>query len=252
MLRTINNIVCTLLLQAHLLLRYRVKALEIAEHLVNILPSTTIKNDTPFHKLYCKTLVYDHLRVFGCLCFPNFIAPSKLSPRSTPCVFLGYPTNHKGYRCLNIHTKQIVICRHMVFYETVFLFRAMTRNIAPSHTFLKHGYFPSVSSSTNDLSSSDSDSLESRITNERTPHESPSPITEDNAPYESSSLIADDPPSSPVTPYSHIPPSTTTSHHPMINPAKRGIKKPIGKLDIHVHSSSTFLGWFFISLQSDK
>jgi hypothetical protein len=49
-------------------------------------------------------------------------APHKLSPRSTPCIFLGYSDHHKGYRCLDLHSNKIIISRHVVFDETSFPF----------------------------------------------------------------------------------------------------------------------------------
>ncbi|KAF8700144.1 hypothetical protein HU200_034511 [Digitaria exilis] len=62
---------------------------------------------------------YEHLRVFGCKCYPNLsaTAPHKLAPRSTLCVFLGYPSDHKGYRCLDLTTNRIILSRHVVFDE---------------------------------------------------------------------------------------------------------------------------------------
>jgi hypothetical protein len=54
---------------------------------------------------------YEHLCVFGCACYPNMsaIAPHKLAPRFTCCVFLGYPDHYKGYHCLNLSTNRLVI-----------------------------------------------------------------------------------------------------------------------------------------------
>lgn len=126
MLHTLNNAIRTLLFHARLPPIYWTEALHMAAHILNILPSTTLGNDMPFHKLYNKNPTYDHLRVFGCLCFPHINALHKLSSRSTPCIFLGYPNNHKGYRCLNLDTNQIIISRHVVFDETVFPFGSMT------------------------------------------------------------------------------------------------------------------------------
>jgi hypothetical protein len=59
---------------------------------------------------------------FGCTCYPNTAAtaPPKLSPCSTRCVFLGYSTDHKGYRCLNLSTNRLIVSRYVVFDEDSF------------------------------------------------------------------------------------------------------------------------------------
>ncbi|GJT35660.1 ribonuclease H-like domain-containing protein [Tanacetum coccineum] len=64
MLRTINNLIRTLLFQAHIPPSYWVEALNMAAHLLNILPSTAINNEIPFTKLYNQTPTYEHLCVF--------------------------------------------------------------------------------------------------------------------------------------------------------------------------------------------
>jgi hypothetical protein len=68
-----------------------VEALHTATHLLNLRPSRTINNLTPHYLLLGTHPNYDHLHVFGCLCYPNLFATAdhKLSPRSTRCVFLG-------------------------------------------------------------------------------------------------------------------------------------------------------------------
>jgi hypothetical protein len=65
---------------------------------------------------------YEHLRVFGCACYPNIaaIASHKLAPRSTRCVFLGYSADHKGYHCLDLSINHLIVSRHVVFDEDNF------------------------------------------------------------------------------------------------------------------------------------
>jgi histone deacetylase 1/2 len=78
---------------------------------------------------------YNHLRVFGCLCFPNqaATAPNKLSARSVPCAFLGYPSDHLGYRCLDLQTCSVITSRHVTFDETQFPFHsAQLQPLAPT------------------------------------------------------------------------------------------------------------------------
>jgi hypothetical protein len=65
---------------------------------------------------------YEHLRVFGCTCYPDTTAtaPHKLSPRSTWCVFLDYSVDHKGYRCIDLSTNHLIASRHVVFDDDSF------------------------------------------------------------------------------------------------------------------------------------
>ena len=69
-IRSINNIIRTLLCYASLPPYFWPYALNTATYLINILPSKLLGHLTPIHFLYQKTPSYDHLRVFGCLCFP--------------------------------------------------------------------------------------------------------------------------------------------------------------------------------------
>jgi histone deacetylase 1/2 len=122
LIRTTNDITCTLLFQANLPPPFWVGALYTATHLLNIRPSRAISNATPYFRLYGIHATYDHLRTFGCLCFPNAYStsPHKLAPRATRCVFIGYPQEHKGYRCLDLQTRKVIVSRHVVFNEAQF------------------------------------------------------------------------------------------------------------------------------------
>ena len=116
-LRTINDILRSLLFQASLPPTYWVEALHTATYLVNQLPTKTLDFSTPYSALFSSQPSYDHLKVFGCACYPNMssTAPHKLAPRSSLCVFLGYSSEHKGYQCLQLESNRILISRHVVF-----------------------------------------------------------------------------------------------------------------------------------------
>jgi hypothetical protein len=106
MIRTTNDVVRILLFQAKLSPPFWVEALHTSNHILNIRPSRAISNFTPYFLLYSVHPTYDHLRTFGCRCFPNLShsIDHKLSPCSTRCVLLGYPWEHKGYRCFDLNT----------------------------------------------------------------------------------------------------------------------------------------------------
>ncbi|GKC53181.1 ribonuclease H-like domain-containing protein [Tanacetum coccineum] len=107
MVRTINNLIRTLLFQANLPPTFWVEALNMATRLLNILPSTAITNEIPYTRLFGKQLDYSLLGTFGCLCYPHLYPNHKLEPRATPSILLGHASNHSGYRCLDLHTNKI-------------------------------------------------------------------------------------------------------------------------------------------------
>ena len=123
-IRSINNIICTLLCHASLPPSFWPHALNTATYLLNILPSKLLGNLTPTHLLYNKSPSYKHLRVFGCLCFP--LIPStkihKLQSRLSPCLILGYPSSHRDYKCYDLATHKIIISRHVLFeFSEIFI-----------------------------------------------------------------------------------------------------------------------------------
>jgi hypothetical protein len=113
-IQSTNNVIRSLLFQASLPARYWVEGL----------PTKTISVSCPHYALFGTPPTYEHLCVSGCECYPNMssTAPHKLAPRSTHCIFLGYSEHHKGYRYLDLSTNRLVISRHVVFNEVVFLF----------------------------------------------------------------------------------------------------------------------------------
>ncbi|KAL8161386.1 LOW QUALITY PROTEIN: hypothetical protein V2J09_012875 [Rumex salicifolius] len=124
MIRTITNTIRTLLFHDRLPPRFWVEALPTATYLLNITPTTTLAMRTPHQALFRQIPTYTHLRVFGCLCFPNPTATTahKLEPRTRPCVFLGYALQHRSYRCLDLESRKVIISRHVIFDKSVFHF----------------------------------------------------------------------------------------------------------------------------------
>jgi len=103
-------------------------------------PTKTLDFSTSHFALFGAHPDLSHLRVFGYKCYPNLsaTAPNKLAPRSTVCVFLGYPTEHNGYRCLDLATNRIIISRHVMFDESVFLFAEISTPPSSHFDFLSY------------------------------------------------------------------------------------------------------------------
>ncbi|KAJ4762199.1 Gag/pol [Rhynchospora pubera] len=101
--------------------------------LINRLPSN---KSIPFTSPFKKEPDYSLLRILGCLCFPltRPYNSHKLELRSLPCVFLGYSSSQKGYRCLHLDTNKIFVSRNVVFDEINFPFQKIAKGTAPNLT----------------------------------------------------------------------------------------------------------------------
>lgn len=205
---------------------YWVEALMMATHIFNILPSSSINNHIPFTTLFQKPATYDHLRVFGCLCYPNLlpVTSHKLAARSTACVFLGYPSNHKGYRCLDLTSRKVIISRHVIFDESNFPFSTNIQE-SPSVT-LENSFSPPTSPFLCPLQSPQPN-LPSAIPTEPVQPNSPPAIptepVQPNSPE----------PVNTTAPQAAAPPPLPETGHPMMTRSKRGIIKPKQPLSLH-------------------
>jgi histone deacetylase 1/2 len=112
----------TLLAHASMPYCYWSDAFSTACFLINRLPSRVINMQTPLERLLGETPDYTFFKVFGCACWPHLrpYNERKLEFRSKQCVFLGYSSLHKGYKCLHIPTNRVYISRDVMFDENVF------------------------------------------------------------------------------------------------------------------------------------
>ena len=148
-IQSINNIMRTILAHASLPGSFWPHALDMATYLLNILPSKVLGYLSPTQILYQKNHSYDHLRVFGCLCYPLFPSTTihKLQQRSTPCAFLGYHPNHRGYKCYDMSSGNFFVSRHVHFIEDVFPFSQIHTPSNHEYDFLDIGMPPPFTSS---------------------------------------------------------------------------------------------------------
>ncbi|KAJ9554025.1 hypothetical protein OSB04_018070 [Centaurea solstitialis] len=113
-----------MLFNGHVPPTYWVHAFRSAVYIINRLPTPVLQNKSPFELLFKRCPSYGHLRPFGCRVYPYLrdYAANKLSPRSLPCIFIGYCSQYKGYQCLEPTTSRIYVTRHAKFDEHLFPF----------------------------------------------------------------------------------------------------------------------------------
>ena len=97
-----------------------------ASYLINRMPTRILKYSTPlecYQKIFPLSRMYSNLplKVFGCSVFvhlPNHNW-SKLDPRAEKCVFIGYASNKKGYKCYNPQTKKMYVSMDVSFKRRI-------------------------------------------------------------------------------------------------------------------------------------
>lgn len=112
------------LFNGHVPSSYWVHTFHSAVYIINHLPTRVLQNKSPFEALFSQAPSYDHFRLFGCRVYPYLrdYVDHKLSPRSLPCIFLGYFVQYKGYLCLEPVSSRIYVTRHAKFDEFSFPF----------------------------------------------------------------------------------------------------------------------------------
>ncbi|MBA0839095.1 hypothetical protein Goarm_004864 [Gossypium armourianum] len=186
-----------------------------AVHLINRLPTSVLKGQTPYRALYEKDPTYDYLRIFGYYCFPylRLFLHHKLEFRSQPCTFLGYSSQHKGYQC-HMSDGKVVISHHVVFDEQRFLSpSSATKGIMSSSgtiaTFVP--LVKRVAASTSPIGSSPSLSLSDtfpvEVGSAHETHSSSSLPTDDS--FSGPTVLTTSSPLSPPLPSSSLPQTNT-------------------------------------------
>ncbi|KAI0496003.1 hypothetical protein KFK09_022310 [Dendrobium nobile] len=218
--RHIVETVRSLLHKASMPFQYWPEATATAIYLINRMPSPNTHDKSPLQLLFYTTPEYNHLRVFGCECFP-LLPPhtrTKFDPKSRSHVFMGYSDRHKGYICLDRESHKYFISRHVKFIENSFSFANNSLSLQVSSTDLPYSLL---------LPTSKSHEFSMHHTSHQ-PNKRPSPIPTQNpaaSPIHSYQNHHCDP-----TARNSIPPATV--QHPMITRAQTGSLKPLQRLNL--------------------
>ncbi|KAM2656151.1 hypothetical protein EV1_011694 [Malus domestica] len=136
--RHILETAITLLQNASMPSKYWFHACAASVYLINRMPCQTLHMSSPYKCLFGRPPQISHLKIFGCACYPLFkpYNTTKLQPKTTQCVFIGYAGQYKGYLCLNLLTNKIMVSRHVLFDEFDFPFSNSQLSSSQSHNIL--------------------------------------------------------------------------------------------------------------------
>lgn len=205
-------------------------AFSSAAYVINRLPTKVLLHKSPFEVLFNSVPSYSNFKVFGCRVFP-YLRPyseHKLAPRSIECIFVGYCTQYKGYKCLDPKTQRLFITRHARFDETSFPFAINTHPTDLATLFLSSYLdesppYPHHQNDTSPTFPKPSHSPQLQKPCISCLHDPPSP------PPDLVSQPSQTPPLTPPSTSSSQTPSSSPSppvnQHPMITRSKSGIVK---------------------------
>ncbi|KAL5804478.1 hypothetical protein ACOSQ3_031278 [Xanthoceras sorbifolium] len=121
--RHLLEVARSLLLGMHMPKSFWGDAVLSAAYLINRMPSSALSFQTPLQSLshYCDINSALHIlpRVFGCVVYVHVHAPhrGKLDPRAVKCVFIGYSSSQKGYKCYHPPSRRVFVSQDVTFWE---------------------------------------------------------------------------------------------------------------------------------------
>ena len=139
--RHLLDIARTLRFHAGLPIKFWGDCLLTATYLINLMPTPVLNWKTPYELLMNKPVVFDHLKVFGSLCYPAHKTNDKFAPTAKRCIFLGYPYAQKGYKLYDLDQHKIILSRDVIFQEHIFPYKQQTSS--NSHFNQTEPIFPS-------------------------------------------------------------------------------------------------------------
>ncbi|CAI7846849.1 unnamed protein product [Closterium sp. NIES-54] len=117
-------------------------AVQYAAHQLKLQPRVSLPETSPTLLWTGKVGDASAFRVWGSRAFVRDLSADKLSPRATPCVFLGFPPDAPGWQFYHPTSRRVVSSQDVTFDESVPYYRLFpyrTAPLAPPPLFLAPG-----------------------------------------------------------------------------------------------------------------
>ncbi|CAI7748251.1 unnamed protein product [Closterium sp. NIES-53] len=117
-------------------------AVQYAAHQLNLQPRVSLPETSPTLRWTGKVGDASAFRVWGSRAFVRDLSADKLSPRATPCVFLGFPPDAPGWQFYHPTSRRVLSSQNVTFDESVPYYRLFpyrTTPLPPPPLFLAPG-----------------------------------------------------------------------------------------------------------------
>ncbi|KAK4385484.1 Retrovirus-related Pol polyprotein from transposon TNT 1-94 [Sesamum angolense] len=117
---TICDMARTMINEKGLLKTFWVVAVDITIYILNRCPTKLVRNKTPYETWTELKPSLSHFKVLGCICYAHLpvVKRTKFDEKSEKCIFIGYSSDTKGYRLLNLNTNKLIFIRDVIFHES--------------------------------------------------------------------------------------------------------------------------------------
>ncbi|CAI7874157.1 unnamed protein product [Closterium sp. NIES-53] len=106
-------------------------AVQYPAHQLNLQPRVSLPETSPTLLWTGKVGDASAFRVWGSRAFVRDLSADKLSPRATPCVFLGFPPDAPGWQFYHPTLRRVVSSQDVTFDESVPYYRLFPHCTAP-------------------------------------------------------------------------------------------------------------------------
>ncbi|CAI7886431.1 unnamed protein product [Closterium sp. NIES-54] len=106
-------------------------AVQYAAHQLNLQPRVSLPETSPALLWTGKVGDAPAFRVWGSRAFVRHLSVDKLSPRATPCVFLGFPPDASGWQFYHPTSRRVLSSQDVTFDDSVPYYRLFPYRTAP-------------------------------------------------------------------------------------------------------------------------
>ncbi|CAI7903710.1 unnamed protein product, partial [Closterium sp. NIES-54] len=106
-------------------------AVQYTAHQLNLQPRVSLPETSPTLRWTGKVGDASAIRVWGSRAFVRDLSADKLSPRATPCVFLGFPPDAPGWQFYHPTSRRVLSSQDVTFDESVPYYRLFPYRTAP-------------------------------------------------------------------------------------------------------------------------